>query len=216
LVTEKSLSFTHRFIPGDDGARVTLLLLHGTGATEDDLLPLGRELSPGAHLLSPRGKVLENGMPRFFRRLRPGVYDVEDLMVRTHELAGFVREASSAYGLDSGNIWGVGFSNGANIAASMLLLHPAALRGAILFKPMLPVELEVTPQLEGKPVFIAAGRFDQLVDAGETEKLVDLFRRADADVATHWKDGGHELTADEVDAARVWLSERIPSEVSPD
>lgn len=205
MTEQKNLSFTHRFIPGDQGARTTLLLLHGTGATENDLLPLGRELSPGANLLSPRGKVLENGMPRFFRRLRPGVFDVEDLVARTHELAEFVLEATSAYGLDSGSIWAVGYSNGANIAASLLLLHPGVLRGAVLLKPMIPFEPEAMPRLQGTPVFIAAGRLDPMVAADETEKLVDLFKRAGADVYAHWKDGGHELTPDEVSAAKAWL-----------
>ena len=133
------LDFIHKWVPATrPNNNITLLLLHGTGGNEDDLIPLGSELSPGSSMLSPRGKVLENGMPRFFRRFAEGVFDVEDLKYRTNELAGFIEAASSRYGFDQNSIVGVGYSNGANIGASLLLLHPGVLRGAVLFRPMVP------------------------------------------------------------------------------
>src|SRR5437868_14836991 len=126
--------FIHEFIPGDSPR--TLLLLHGTGGNERDLIPLGRELDAKAALLSPRGKVLENGMPRFFRRLAEGVFDLEDLRYRTNELADFVMAAGQHYGFASNQLIAVGYSNGANIAASVLLLRPEIMRRVILFRAM--------------------------------------------------------------------------------
>lgn len=204
--------FIHRFIPapagaaaGRAGSPVTLLLLHGTGGNEDDLIPLGRELLPDAALLSPRGRVLERGMPRFFRRLAEGVFDLEDLKLRTHELAAFVDTAAVTYGFDPQKIYAAGFSNGANIAASLLLLYPGLLRGAVLFRPMVPFVPDPLPDLAGTPIFIAAGRSDPMVAAAQTERLVELFTAAGARPALHWHPGGHSLAADEVEAARVWL-----------
>ena len=139
----ESLGYAHRWVPGDGTTPKTLLLLHGTGGDEDDLLPLGRALLPGAAMLSPRGNVLERGMPRFFRRLAEGVLDQEDLARRTEELARFVDAAAAAYGFSRDGVIAAGFSNGANIAASLLLRRGAgALRGAALFSPMLPFEPE--------------------------------------------------------------------------
>ena len=197
--------FAHRFVPaeGDDGN--TLLLLHGTGGNEDDLLPLGRLLRGGAALLSPRGKVLEHGMPRFFRRLAEGVFDEEDLIQRTHELAGFVEAAVTEYSLDPDRIWAVGFSNGANIAASLLLLHPGLLAGGVLLRAMVPLQPEPTPDLSGTPVYLAAGRSDPIVPAENTERLAGLLREAGADVTLDWQPGGHGIGRPEVDAAGQWL-----------
>ncbi len=198
-------AFAHRFVPaeGDDGN--TLLLLHGTGGNEDDLLPLGRMMRGSAALLSPRGKVLEHGMPRFFRRLAEGVFDEEDLIKRTHELAGFVEAATQEYGLDRNRIWAVGFSNGANIAASLLLLHPGLLAGAVLLRAMVPLEPEPTPDLSGTPVYLAAGRSDPIVPAENTERLAGLLTEAGADVTLDWQPGGHGIGRPEVDASRLWL-----------
>src|SRR4029077_1658625 len=137
--------FLHEFVPGT--SERTLLLLHGTGGNERDLIPLGRELDPNASLLSPRGKVLENGMPRFFRRLAEGVFDLEDLKERTHELADFVVSAAAHYKIDIKNITAVGYSNGANIAASMLLLRPEILPAAVLFRAMVPLTPKTQPNL---------------------------------------------------------------------
>ncbi len=202
--------FVYRFLPGRAGSPVTLLLLHGTGGNEDDMIPVGRELSPEAALLSPRGKVLERGMPRFFRRLAEGVFDLEDLVARTHELAGFVEAASASDGFDPQTVFAVGFSNGANIAASLLLLHPRLLRGAILFRPMVPFIPPTPPDLSGTPVFIGAGQADPLVAPAETERLATLLRTAGAPVTLNWAPAGHHLTADELAAARTWLSSRLP------
>jgi phospholipase/carboxylesterase len=202
-MSHPDLGFTHRFVPGPSP---TLLLLHGTGGDETDLLPLGRALDPTAALLSPRGQVLEHGMPRFFRRLAEGVFDQEDLVRRTHELAAFVRDATAAYGLDASNVVAVGFSNGANIAASVLLLHPGLLRGAVLLSPMVPFEPEHAPDLSGTSVFIGAGRTDPIAPPERAEQLATILRLGRADVTMHVHPGGHTLTTGEVDAAREWLA----------
>jgi predicted esterase len=199
------LGFVHRFEPATAPGAPTLLLLHGTGGDESDLLPLGRMLHPGAALLSPRGRVLERGMPRFFRRLAMGVFDEQDLIARTHELADFVGAAAVQYGVDAGNVVAAGFSNGANIAAATLLLRPGALRGAVLLRPMVPLVPPTPPALAGTRVFAASGRFDPTVPAGEPERLAALLQGAGADVTLHWSDAGHELTHGDVTAARAWL-----------
>lgn len=205
-----ALDFVHRYepptaAPGAAAGAPTLLLLHGTGGDEADLLPLGRRLLPGAGLLSPRGRVEERGMPRFFRRIAEGVFDLEDLARRTDELAAFIDGAASAYGFDRANVVAVGFSNGANIAASLLLKRGAVLRGAALLSPMLPFEPEAAPALAGTAVFVGAGRDDPLVPAAQVERLAELLRGAGAEVAVHWHAGGHGLTPGEVEAARAWL-----------
>jgi phospholipase/carboxylesterase len=202
--------FVHRFDPAKEPGAPTLLLLHGTGGDENDLLPLGRMLDGRAALLSPRGKVLENGMPRFFRRLSMGVFDEEDLVNRTHELASFVEEAASEYGLDPKRLFAVGFSNGANIAASLLLLHPGLLAGAVLLMAMTPFELETLPDLSDTPVYLAAGRSDQMIPPESTERLAELLREAGAEVTLDWQPGGHGIGRAEVEAARDWLAGVIP------
>ena len=206
----REAGFVHRFDPAEEPGAPTLLLLHGTGGDENDLLPLGRMLDERAALLSPRGKVLENGMPRFFRRLSMGVFDEEDLVNRTHELASFVEEAASEYGLDPKRLFAVGFSNGANIAASLLLLHPDLLAGAVLLRAMTPFELETLPDLSGTPVYLAAGRSDQMIPAESTERLAELLREAGAEVTLDWQPGGHGIGRAEVEAARDWLALIIP------
>ena len=202
--------FIHRFVPPERDGPTTLLLLHGTGGDENDLLPLGRMLDEEAALLSPRGKVLENGMPRFFRRLSMGVFDEEDLVRRTHELAGFVEEATSEYGLDPQRFFAVGFSNGANIAASLLLLHPGLLAGAVLLRAMVPFEAETPSDLQGTPVYLAAGRSDQMVPPESTERLAKLLREAGAEVTLDWQPGGHGIGRAEIEGARAWLAGAIP------
>jgi phospholipase/carboxylesterase len=204
------LGFTHRFIPskvGNDKAEeVTLLLLHGTGGNEDDLLPLGRELDPNASLLSPRGKILEGGMtPRFFRRVAEGVFDIDDLKFRTDELADFVKKASSVYGFDARKVIAVGYSNGANIAASMLLLRPQALSDAILFRAMVPFVPDKIPDLSSKGIFMSSGLRDPIATKLEAEKLASLFEQANASVVLKWQDSGHELTQHDLQAAKQWL-----------
>ncbi|MBW3624569.1 MAG: alpha/beta hydrolase [Armatimonadetes bacterium] len=202
--------FIHQFEKaGQEGENRTLLLLHGTDGNEKDLLALGRHLLPEAALLSPRGQVLERGMPRFFRRLAEGVFDQEDLHRRTHELADFVISAAENYNFDPGQVIAVGYSNGANIAASMLLLRPSVLKAAVLFHPMIPFVPETAPDLSGKRIFIGAGRYDELVPQDQTEGLANLLRGAGAEVQLHWEETGHELNRGEVEAARTWIHSRM-------
>jgi len=210
-VSGDALGFVHRYIPpsaeGEVAGGTTLLLLHGTGGDEEDLLPLGRALLPGAGMLSPRGNVLERGAPRFFRRLAEGVFDQADLAHRTTELARFVSAAAKAYDLAVDGIVAVGFSNGANIAASLLLRAPGVLRGAVLLSPMLPFEPETLLDLQGTAVFIGAGRADAIAAPEQAERLADVLRRAGADVTLHWTPGGHGITKEEVEAARQWIGQ---------
>jgi predicted esterase len=196
--------FIHEFVPGKSSR--TLLLLHGTGGNERDLIALGRELDPNAGLLSPRGKVLENGMPRFFRRLAEGVFDLKDLKHRTNELADFVAAAAQYYGFASDNIVAVGYSNGANIAASMLLLRSEILSAAVLFRAMVPLTPDKQPNLSSARVWIGAGANDPIVPTDETKRLAELLRRAGADVTMDYFQAGHELTRQDLETARDWLS----------
>jgi predicted esterase len=196
--------FIHEFVPGTSNR--TLLLLHGTGGNERDLIALGRELDSNAALLSPRGKVLENGMPRFFRRLAEGVFDLEDLKFRTNELADFVAAAAQHYGFASDQLVAVGYSNGANIAASMLLLRPEVLPTAILFRAMVPLHPDKEPNLSSVRVWIGAGTNDPIIPISETNALAALVRNARADVTIRYFQAGHELTMADVEAARDWLT----------
>jgi predicted esterase len=207
---KSELGFIHHFIlaAGKGNKSVTLLLLHGTGGNEQDLISLGQELYPHAAILSPRGKVLEGGMPRFFRRLAEGVFDIEDLKFRTHELADFVEKASRVYGFNSKNVISVGYSNGANIASSLLLLRTEVLSSAVLFRPMIPLTPEKIPNLETKNIFMAAGERDPIVPREQTEMLYRLFKKGGANVFLRWqKNSGHALDYDEISAAREWLSQ---------
>ena len=200
-----SEDFIHRFEPAPDGdSDGTLLLLHGTGGNENDLLPLGRAVAPRASLLSPRGQVLEHGMPRFFRRLSEGVFDREDLERRAIALGDFVHASAARYGFDAGRVVAVGFSNGANVASALLLLRPAVLAGAVLLRPMVPFAPERPPSLAGRRVLVAAGRADTVVPSGESERLAELLRSAGADVTVHWSPGGHVLERGDLAAATAW------------
>ncbi len=199
--------FIHRFVPAKEETKsLTLLLLHGTGGDENDLLPLGRRLAPDAALLSPRGRVLENGAPRFFRRLAEGVFDEADLKFRANELADFVERAAARYGFDKSNVVAIGYSNGANIASAMMLLRPRLLRGAALFRPMRPFVPEQMPDLSGVPIFIAVGRFDPGISSEATGDLVTLLRDAEAVVSVYSVAAGHNLTGEEVEQARAWAA----------
>ena len=209
-MTDTALDFIHVYEPPASPDNPTVLVLHGTGGNEHDLLPLGRALLAGAGVLSPRGKVLERGMPRFFRRLAEGVFDLEDLRVRTDELAEFVGRAADHYGFDRKRVIAAGFSNGANIAASTLLLRPGVLASAVLFSPMVPIVPEQPPDLRGVKVFISAGRQDPLVDPSNTQQLADLLKQYGADVTLRWTNGGHSLTSIDVDAAAAWTVDRRP------
>jgi len=205
VTSPNPLDFVHRFLPAEAPGLPTLLLLHGTGGDENDLLDLGRTLQPRAALLSPRGKVLENGMARYFRRLAEGVFDLEDLEYRTGELADFVAAACQAYRLDPARLTAVGYSNGANIAAALLLLRPGTLPAAVLFHAMVPLVPQTLPDLRGKRVFLAAGRADRLIPPRESERLAGLLKEAGAAVSLFWQPGGHGLERAELEAAGEWL-----------
>ncbi|MEH7225790.1 alpha/beta hydrolase [Bacillus sp. JJ1566] len=199
----------HIFREGIDKTKPTLLLLHGTGGTESDLLPLAPHIDEEASVLSVRGNVSENGMPRFFRRLAEGVFDIEDLIFRTKELNEFLDEAATKYSFDRHNIVAIGYSNGANIAGSLLFHYKDALKGAILHHPMVPRRDIELPNLTGTPVFIAAGKNDPICPAQETDDLSDLLQKANADVEVHWENHGHMLTGTEVAAAAAWYKKHF-------
>jgi predicted esterase len=204
-VTLPELSFVHHYQPGKLSGSPTLLLLHGTGGNERDLLSLAPDLMPDAGVLSPRGKVLEHGMPRFFRRLAEGVFDLEDLRLRTAELAEFVIAAAGFYGFDAARVIAAGFSNGANIAASMVLLSPGVLHRAVLFRAMVPLVPDPLPSLPHTPVLLSNGRADPIVAAAETERLAALLRDAGAEVTLAWQTAGHHLVQEDLIRAREWL-----------
>ena len=197
------MDFVHRWVPGV--GRGTILLLHGTGGDENDLLPLGRMVAPDASFLSPRGKVLERGMPRFFRRLSEGVFDLDDLRMRTHELADWIAEASRLYRFDPSGLVALGYSNGANIAASLLLLRPESLAHASLLRAMLPFEPEQVPVLTGKRVLMANGMQDPIIPMPSSARLADVLRDAGAEVTLHIGEGGHGLEQADIEEARTWL-----------
>ncbi|HZA62018.1 MAG TPA: alpha/beta hydrolase [Nitrososphaeraceae archaeon] len=209
------LGFIHRFIPSNRKEAkaktplATLLLLHGTGGNEEDMIPLGHEIAPEAAILSPRGKVLEAGMPRFFRRLAEGVFDIEDLKFRTNELADFIENASKLYSFDLEYMIAVGYSNGANIASSLLLLRPEILSAAILFRPMVPFIPDTLQNLISKNILICAGEWDPIVPRQNTEKLLDIFKKAHTNVSIYWQKSGHELGQEEILTAKEWLSHHI-------
>ena len=183
---------------------ITLLLLHGTGGTEQDLLPLGDMIDAKANILSIRGNVLENGMPRFFRRLSEGVFDEEDLIFRTKELKDFIDNASNEYGFSREKVIAVGYSNGANIAGSLLFHYENSLKAAILYHPMVPRRGIDIPDLSQTPVFIGAGKNDPICPAQETEDLSELLTNAGSNVKVYWEYQGHQLTRSEVEASKEW------------
>jgi phospholipase/carboxylesterase/glyoxalase family protein len=206
-MTDALSTYTHRFLPpqGDDAR--TLLLLHGTGGDENDLIQLGQMLAPDAALLSPRGTVLEHGAARFFKRLAEGVFDLDDLRARTKDLVAFVGAAAEKYGFDATKLVAVGFSNGANIATSVLLTSPDTLSAAVLFRPMVPFVPEERVPLTGKRIFIGAGEDDPIVPRDHPYRLAELLQLCGADVKTEWQPGGHSLTRADVSKAYEWLEE---------
>lgn len=199
--------FIHVWIPGKPGAP-TILALHGTGGDEHDLVPLAQALAPNANVLSPRGKVLEAGMPRFFRRFGEGRLDVEDLKLRAAELAEFVERASQERGFDPARVYALGYSNGANVALGMLFERPGVLAGAALARPMLAYEPGPVA-LAGKPVLVLAGERDPYTRTPAREALAQVLRERGARVEMHVAPAGHELTNKDVDAARAWVEKEI-------
>lgn len=192
------------FKEGTGKNKPTLLLLHGTGGTEQDLFPIAKIVDEEANVLSVRGNVLENGMPRFFKRLAEGVFDEEDLIFRTKELNNFLNQTAAKYEFDRNNVIAIGYSNGANIAASLLFHYEDALKGAILHHPMVPRRNIELPDLKDTNVFIAAGINDPLCPKEEAEDLNELLTKANANVTLHWENFGHQLTQTEVEAAKQW------------
>ena len=198
--------FIHRFVPAEDKTSTeTLLVLHGTGGDENDLIGIGQAIAPGAAILSPRGNVLENGAPRFFKRLAEGVFDPKEVRSRGEELAGFIRAAISKYALKPDRIFALGYSNGANIASTVMFIEPGLLQGAILFRPMLVFEPDERPDLMGGGVFISAGRMDPIVPLKSVALLVDLLEASHAEVTLKWQQAGHNLLPGEVHEAANWL-----------
>ncbi|SRR5579884_1412471 len=198
-------AFTHRFIPPPTAGALTLLLLHGTGGDENDLLQVGRALDDQAALLSPRGKVSEQGANRWFRRLAEGVFDTDDLLARTDQLATFITDAVEHYRLDASRLVAVGFSNGANIAATLLFRHPHLLRGAVLFAPMVTLDDPPRADLSGVGVFLAAGRADRIAPAEQAERLAEQFIECGASVELRWHPGGHRIDPHILAQAAAWL-----------
>jgi phospholipase/carboxylesterase len=198
------LSFIHRFVPATSPGKPPLLLLHGTGGDENDLISLGEMVAPGAALLSPRGKVLEGGAPRFFRRLREGVFDEDDLRLRTGELADFVAEARTAYDLPAPIA--MGFSNGANIAAAMLMLRPEAQAGAILLRAMPPLKEPPEVDLKGTPILLVSGTSDPIITAAGASRLAATLTRDGAVLRHEILSAGHGLTQADVTLVRQWLA----------
>lgn len=203
------MSMKHIFVQGSRPEAPVVVLLHGTGGNERDLLPIAEMIAPGASVLGVRGNVLEHGMPRFFRRLAEGVFDEEDLVARTHELKAFLDEAAAQYSLDRNRMVALGFSNGANIAASLLFHYSDALQGAVLLHPMVPLRGKELPDLSGVPVFIGAGTNDPLCSINETEELNSLLSGAGADTELNWENYGHQLSKLEIDAATAWFAKNF-------
>lgn len=210
-MSDPALGYIHQFVPATTPGLPTLLLLHGTGGDEHDLLPLGRMLAPGAALLSPRGNVLERGMPRFFRRIAEGVFDEEDVKRRAAELAAFVGAAAHQYGFDAANVVAAGFSNGANIAGAVMLLEPGVLRGGILLRAQGVLSAPPSkPAASERFAFLSAGVTDPIVTAAETEKLAAALRASGAHVTLRWEESGHTITRNDVDLGHDWLASLPP------
>lgn len=205
MTTTTELSFIHRIKPATEPGKPPILLLHGTGGNEDDLLPLGGMIAPGSALLSPRGKVLEGGMPRFFRRLREGIFDEEDVRRRANELADFIAQARESYNLAAPIA--VGFSNGANIAAAVLQLRPEALAGAALLRAMVPLRDSPAADLTGKPVLIVSGASDPIVPADNAKRLASLLTNAGASVQHQVLPTGHGLSQTDVALTKTWIDQ---------
>jgi phospholipase/carboxylesterase len=202
------LGFVHRFRPATSGSRDTLLVLHGTGGNEDDLIGIAQTVAPGAAVISPRGNVLEGGAPRFFRRLAEGVFDPAEVRSRGEELAKFVRAAVASYELDPAHVFALGYSNGANIASTVMLLDPEVLRAAVLLRPMLVFEPKEKVDLSRNALLISAGKVDPIVPPESVEKLVALLGERGAEVSLKWQLGGHNLVPSEIKEAADWLALR--------
>lgn len=200
--------FQHRFVAGSaPNPALTIVALHGTGGDENDLLPLAAAIAPGAPVLSPRGKVLEHGAPRFFRRLAEGVFDYADVRFRAAELNAFIRSSAERYGFDGGRLYALGYSNGANIASAMMFEDPELFAGGILLRPMIPLDPLPGTDLRGISVLLSAGLVDPIIPPDQVRRLESELVARGAKVELIWQPGGHSLTATEIDLAREWLSQ---------
>jgi len=209
------LGFIHRYVPAADPATAdTLVVLHGTGGDENDLISIGQAIAPGAAILSPRGNVLENGAPRFFKRLAEGVFDPKEVKSRADELARFIRGAVVTYRLDPARVYALGYSNGANIASTVMLVEPGVFRGSVLLRPMLVYDPPEQNDLSDTAVFISAGRMDPIVPVESVEKLVKLFESAHSNVTVKWQLAGHSLVPSEVREASEWLALQRAARIS--
>ena len=209
------LGFIHRYVPAADPATAdTLVVLHGTGGDENDLISIGQAIAPGAAILSPRGNVLENGAPRFFKRMAEGVFDPKEVRSRADELARFIRGAVVTYRLDPSRVYALGYSNGANIASTVMLVEPGVFRGSILLRPMLVYDPPEQNDLSDTAVFISAGRMDPIVPVESVEKLVKLFESAHSNVTVKWQLAGHSLVPSEVREASEWLALQRAARIS--
>ena len=195
--------FIHKFIR--KSGKWTILVLHGTGGNEHDLIPLAEEIDSDDSILSVRGKVLENGMPRYFRRLSSGIFDLEDLRNRTFELANFIELAGKKYEFEPKSVIALGYSNGANIAASILFLKPETLKGAVLLRAMVPFTPEALPNLSQKRIFLSSGKFDPIIPRLKVMELAELLQRAHAQITMNWEESDHSLTQEEIQRVRNWV-----------
>jgi predicted esterase len=198
------MSFIHNFIPGTKSA--TVLVLHGQGGDENDLLPVARALAPGAAFLSPRGKADENGAARFFARVSRDEFDETEVRFRSRELAEWIAESVEKYSLDASKIYAMGFSNGASIAASVMLLHPGTIAGGLLLRPRSIVAPAELPDLRDAPVMLIAGQLDDRMPPGAGEDLARLLGRAGAAVDLGIVNAGHELTPHDFAAGKGWFT----------
>lgn len=213
FINSTSYSSTNSSDNKETNKKLTLILFHGTGGKEEDLIFLGKELEPDASILSPRGKVLENGMPRFFKRLAEGVFDIEDLKFRTHQLADFIQKCSLHYKFDLKQTIAVGFSNGANIASSILLLCPNVIQTAILFRAMVPLIPNTLPDLSNKKILLSAGLNDPIISRTETENLYRLCQKANSNVTLKWQYSSHNLIQEDILIAKKWISTNFDSSI---
>lgn len=202
------MDFEYNFQPGTVEGAPTILVCHGTGGDENSLTWLGEALFPGAALLCPRGRILEHGAPRFFKRFAEGVFDLDDVKFQASKLADFVIESSVTHGFDPSRVFGIGYSNGANILSAMMLTRPESLMGAALFRAMVTLEHLDTPNLTGKRIFLSEGEFDPIVPVENAQRLAAQLRSFGASVTVYWHQGGHNLARTEIDAASDWLNQQ--------
>lgn len=197
--------YEYRFEPGIQPTGPLLLLLHGTGGSENDLVPFARMVAPDADILTVRGNVSENGAARYFRRIAEGVFDLEDLRIRTEQLGGFLNAAGKRHAFAMKRVVAIGFSNGANIAASLMLRQPDTLRHGILLRAMVPFQPVTMPDLKGSSALVAAGRADRIIPPENSERLAAMLRDAGGAVELRWQDAGHSLVQEDVSDAREFL-----------